>query len=384
MADQVPALQSFGEQGVSPFAQDDPLMKLNSLAQNPLLLQYVSALGGSMGGTVAKGLDKTNQQNISAQNYMKMLQKMMAGGAKVGMDADNTTIKMPTRDAHTIMGVQGDDIAGQAGGFGNDRSFAGGGTSATPQPTSVNNTIASILGGNVNPKPSPLGNFSASDLAGLTPQDISAALTGKFTQEKINQEGVNSQFDNAYKLAQINRLMEPTKEKTTAEIENYQYAVRGGYKGTFEEWKSVKDTTNQNDYRMARNDGYSGTFMEFLREKGEWGKTTINIGEKLDEKKAMNKLEGQLYFGKGDHIKELAVRKKSEDYQNTMFRLKMQDPEKAAAFESEDTVKFIEGRITGMGGKINKVAWDKDGKTMVWTVRWPSGDTEVIRHGIRD
>jgi hypothetical protein len=361
MADMVPILQAFGQQGQSSFAQPDQtnlLGQANTALQNPLLLQYISALGGSMGGTVAKGLDATNQQNIKAQSYMKMLQKMMAGGAKVGMDAESTTIKMPTKDAHTIMGVQGDEGTGQAGGFGNDRSFTGGGTSSTPQPKDPASVMGAVLGGNVNPTPSPLGNFSASDLAGLTPQDIASALTGKFTQEKITQEGVNSQFDNAYKLAQINRMNQPTEEKDTASIKDYEFAVKGGYKGSYPEWR-----------------------MELAK----MGGTHINIGEKVEEKKAMNKLEGQLYFGKGEHVKELAARKKSEDYQNTMFRLKMQDPVKADSFESEDTVKFIEDRITSMGGKrVENTVFDEDGKTMVWTVKWPSGDTEKIRYKIKD
>jgi hypothetical protein len=247
--------------------------------------------------------------------------------------------------------------------------------------------MAQNLSGNtvVNPPSSPLGDINANDLVGLTPENISGALAMKFTQDKITQESVNSQFDNALKSAQTSRLMEPTREKTTAEIENYQYAVRGGYKGTFEDWKNAAETTTIKDYEFAVKGGYKGSYPEWRMELAKMGGTHINIGEKVEEKKAMNKLEGQLYFGKGEHVKELAARKKSEDYQNTMFRLKMQDPVKADSFESEDTVKFIEDRITSMGGKlVENTVFDEDGKTMVWTVKWPSGDTEKIRYKIKD
>lgn len=383
MADMVPILQAFGQQGQSPFAQPDQtnlLGQANTALQNPLLLQYISALGGSMGGTVAKGLDATNQQNIKAQSYMKMLQKMMAGGAKVGMDAESTTIKMPTKDAHTIMGVQGDEGTGQAGGFGNDRSFVGGGTSSTPQPKDPASVMGAVLGGNVNPTPSPLGNFSASDLAGLTPQDIASALTGKFTQEKITQEGVNSQFDNAYKLAQINRMNQPTREKTTAEIENYQYAVKNGYKGTFEEWKNVSDTATQKDYEYAVKQGYTGSYKDWRLEIAKASATNVNIGDKVNQAEAMQDVKDRRYFSdpKGGLSKDI------EDHMNSMpvmmqtarHKLGTKEHSKVSAKIRED---YFKKKLADSGGEI--VSGKVVGKDSVWTIRWRDGKTSEVRYG---
>lgn len=389
MADQVPTLQAFGEQGQSPFAQPNQtnlLGQANTALQNPLLQQYLSALGGSMGGTVAKGLDKVNQQNISAQNYMKMLQKMMSGGAKVGMDSEKTTINMPTKDAQTIMsgGVQGDETAGQAGGFGNDRSMAGGGTTATPQPI---NPMAQVLGGNINPSASPLGNFSGSDLAGLTPQDISSALTGKLASDRIGQESINSVFDNMYKVAQVDRLMSP-EEKSTSDIKNYQYAVRnGGFKGTFEDWSKREDSSIE-QYKFAVSRGYDKSYPEWKLELARASATNINTNEKkLDYQVKEARQSGMVAMDEGKEVikaMDKAVDDNS-DFERRNFAIKnSKDPVKMKQYRENRRMAKAGAIQDFIGAGNGESTWSVDKKTGIATVivKWPNKEERTYTYNL--
>ncbi len=75
----------------------------NNLLKNKLLLQYLSGAGSALssGQPVAPALDQISQQNISSQNYAKLLQgilkdaaspdstsKVTFDGSKLKFDAD--------------------------------------------------------------------------------------------------------------------------------------------------------------------------------------------------------------------------------------------------------------------------------------------------------
>jgi hypothetical protein len=70
----------------------------------------------------------------------------------------------------------------------------------------------------------------------------------------------------------------------------------------------------------------------------------------------------------------------SEEVQNKLFAT---PPEQRGTQEAVERVQFIEQNIISRGGTISDIKFAEDGKTMVWTVEWPSGDTEEVKHVIR-
>jgi uncharacterized short protein YbdD (DUF466 family) len=405
MADLEPVMQEFNAQQQSPFANSvkpDFWSQASTALQNPLLQQYISALGGSMGGPVAKGLDPVNQQNIKSQNYMKMLQNMLKGGAKVGMDAENTTIKMPTRNAETIMGVQGDESAGQAGGFGNDRSLASGGTSATPQPQSPTSIVGSVLGGGVNPTASPLGNFTSSDLAGLTPQDISSALTGKLAVEKVDQESINSVYDNLYKYAHAMSITDrpldreyPIQVPGIGKVTESQFRALPEDIRSYSAYVSQSKAANPNDpvipfseFKTLNADTKSRYLDELMKDPDKFkaalklaqaGAPRIGTPEKLDLQERSQQVKDIGYFKTQDFIGDIDKYMTSDDVENHLMRFGPKTSGNTKRLQEEAAIKiqFINRRIENLGKVVDiKV----DGRTIVFKVNWNNGTTGEVRY----
>lgn len=348
----------------------------------PMLVQYLSAAGQDIGAgkPIGANVNAATQKNLAAQSQAKLLQKILAGGGKISMDGQKFNIT-----GHPDLLKEGGAMGGGSpAGTGASTAPGSSPEATTNAPQTGTSIMSQILQGNTTPNPtaSPLGGINANDLVGLTPENISGALAAKFTQDKIIQEQINSQYDNRLKQAQVDNLTSGGKD--TADIKNYQYAVKSGFKGTFEEWKNAAETASIKEYQFAVSQGYAKSYPEWKIEIAKAGGTHINLNdEKVELEKAKGKLAGQLYFGKGEHLKELATHKNSKEYRMKAFQF--DKPEERAKFEAEDTVKFMESQITGKKGTITSVKWgDKDQKTMVWTVKWPSGDTETISHAIRN
>ena len=168
------------------------------LINNPMFQQFLSAAGGAMDPKgLAGGLDRVNQQQISTKNFAQMLSQILGNaptGFKMSGDKDNFKINVPT----AALGEGG--FAGV--GIGNPGSYGGetgkpAGDTTTVQPYgpggggggegggSNNNMMAQLLGFTAS---SP-GNFSGADLAGLTVQDLTQALTGAIAVDSLAQRG---------------------------------------------------------------------------------------------------------------------------------------------------------------------------------------------------
>lgn len=71
---------------------------LSDLFQNKLFLQYLASAGGaiSAGQPVGPALNQVTQQSITAQNFSKLLAKVLGEGGKATINKEKTKIDMPT------------------------------------------------------------------------------------------------------------------------------------------------------------------------------------------------------------------------------------------------------------------------------------------------
>ena len=353
---------------------------LGSLMENKLLLQYMSGAGAdiSAGRPIGQNVNAITQQNISSQNFMKMLQKLLGKGVDFKSSADGKlTVSGEPGKVMELGGVEGAANAEQPSG--------------EPNPLS--------------PPPSPAMN--SADLAGLTPEMISQALQFKFGQEEFEQKKLSDVADITYKQA-LTRQAEATtaaatpsisipgtdikltnsqyidwyksanKDERTAAIKNFEYAQNKGYEGSFEEFQRESSTTHQKDFDRAKEDGYEGSFNEWMLEMAKAG--AITIGEITGRAEAKADVDAVKYFTDPKGLSsDVDKYMKSEEVQNQLFEAGF-DPEVKDLTTNEIKVKFIEDKIVSTGGSIEDVKF-VNGK-MSWTVKWPNGITETVSYGI--
>lgn len=345
----------------------------------PMLVQYLSAAGQDIGAgkPIGANVNAATQKNLAAQSQAKMLQKILAGGGKISMDGQKFNIT-----GHPDLLKEGGLVNDQPEqlGIGASTGNSSAANETTNAPQTGTSLMSQILQGNTSPNPtaSPLGNITANDLVGLTPENISGALALKQRQDAITQESINSQFDNLYKLAQAQNVAGNTRD--TAEIKNYQYAVKNGFKGTFEEWKNVTDTATQKDYEYAVKQGYKGSYHDWRLEIARAAGTNINIGDKVSQAEAMQDVKDRRYFSdpKGGLSKDI------EDYMASMpvmmqtarYKVGTKEHNRASATIREN---YFKKKLADAGGEI--VSGKVVGKDSVWTVRWRDGKTSEVRYG---
>jgi hypothetical protein len=359
---------------------------------NNLLWQYLSAAGMDIGAgkPIGANVNAVTQQQISSRNYVKLLQKLLENGGKMNIDKDNFSIKAPTN----ALGGSGGSPASQEMQDMADALSGGpmeGGSGPIPKvqaPSTTNNNsmntdlVKLLMGGSlgsINPSASPLGDLSGADLAGLTPNDISQALQFKFTKDELERRSIGEVLDYDAKMAKL------SKEKETNDITNYEYAVARGYTGSFEEFRRSTDTSKYNDYLKVKSEGYKGSYQDWLVEMATLARphTEINIGDKVETKKALAKVEGQTHFTSGEFTKDVEKFKSSDEYQNMLFKASIGGGDKGQAATTA-LGNYVQNLIESKGGNVQRVEWDQDGKTAVWTVKWESGDTTKVRYRVRD
>ena len=381
---------------------------LENLFQNKLFLQYLAGVGADLsafGADTGKGFQPTNinaitQQNIQSQNFIKMLQKFLGpDGSKMTIGADGIGMKL-TPDSSMFSDIlQGTGEGGVWKGL------------AAPWGTPKKLTESQGGAAAVNPFASsqPDMNISPADLAGLTPSDISTAMGIKLKKEEIGQKSVQDIFDMMYKgqlieesrhrvkvgtptiplpghpdilvtpsqLLDFEKLDKETKAAKVKEFEFAQSKEGGNFKGTFMEFQNAGDTVGMKDFKEAKRTGYPGkSYYDYKISMAKAG--AINLGAKLEEKKAISELGGQTYFD--DPKWSDNVEKATADYiKDTLWKLD------SAARDTEATeykVKLIEGKINAGGGQIVNAEIGKDGMG-IWTVKWPSGDTKKIKYKLK-
>jgi len=359
---------------------------MDNLLQNKLFLQYLSGAGGAMssGQPVGPALDQITQQNIGAQSkdklnkkYLEMLKQILEGGGDVKLGKDKTTINAPS----VMFGGLGSELANP------DYTNPGAGVKdiatslrgeAAPQYGQVNTNRTSF----VNPSASPLDDISGADLAGLTAADVSQALSGAVNVQELQEKRLTDIANMNYigqlskeSAARVRKMETPDVPKVTAAIENYEYAKRDGFKGTFSEWEKDAKTTHQKEFDQAKAEGYKGNFQEWLRDITALG-GGLSLGEKVAEHEAFADVKSKKYFTDPKGIAaDVDKYVNTEEVQNKLMPLAPAKRDRETVREKEN---FIVSKIVSAGGKI--VGSKIEGRTFVWTVKWPDGKTTEVRY----
>lgn len=374
---------------------------LEGLLQNKLFLQYLSGAGSALqqGQPIGPALDKITNQSISAQNYAKLLSKLLGSDESKGTFSNkglNLTIPASELKSGAFLG---DNPLGIL----STQTPTPTPTPAQPPSTFINPNQMGV----VNPfAGSPLRNISASDLAGLTTQDLSTILSGALSVEQLKQKKVSDVIDSMYKQAQIAKI-----EKGDPLDEDYPVMVPGMGRVSNRQWSSLpedekryalfvnkakqlgdQDIMSKEEFEVWTASMKPSERTKFLNdlikdpklmraEKSlrQAGATNISLDTKLTEKKAMSELGGQLYFNDPKWTSDLDKHMEKADFANV--------PGKGAEYvanvnkaKMREKINFIESKIIGGGGSI--VGVKKKGKMGIWTVKWPSGDIKEIRYGL--
>ena len=371
---------------------------MDNLLQNRLFLQYLSGAGGAMstGQPVGAALNDITQQNISAQSkaelnkrYMKILQEMMEG--KIPSKSKYTVSDMGLDvkiDRSALDNTQQDYVEPGVGNIATGlRAEAG----ATPQFGQMSTDRSNFL----NPSASPLDDISGADLAGLTAADVSQALSGAIGVQSLKQKTLTDIADESFRQKQFEsseafrvqqmkeseariEAMSLPKDERTAAVKNFEYAQSmkdGSFKGTFRDWEKDAKTTHQKEYNQAVKEGYEGNFHEWLRDITALG-GGLSLEEKITEKEAFADIKSKKYFTDPKGVAaDVDKYINTEDVQNKLFAL---DPAKRDRETVREKEKFIVSKITAAGGKI--VGSKVEGRTFVWSVKWPDGKTTEVRY----
>ena len=378
-------------------ASDNPLL---GLANNKLLLQYLSAAGQDIqaGRPLGANVNQVTQQNIAAQNYAKLLKKMLESGGKVSMDKDKVSINYPVNAADGAFNPLGS--SGQAGTPGlasGDRGTTGENLAKLNAP-STNAT----LGGNLsapNPSSSPL-DIPASDLAGLTPQDISDALGFRMKAEELGQQKIADAM--RYMVAQqklnqpetqypipvpgVGAVTETQWKELPAETRAYAAYVYQSKKAnptepvmSLTEFKKISPDT-QIQYLKALQDDPS--LMETALAVRRAGATNVTVGEKIGLKVEESKIIPRTAMNSGKLMEDIRRDESSEAFQNKLFRLQTTDPAAAKSFKVENRAARIQSIIDQGRGKQFDVKYDESTGIITFKVKWPNGDVEDYKYDL--
>ena len=401
---------------------------------NPAFIQALVGMGADLsahGANTDKGFQPTNlnastNQSIKANSFMKLMQNALSqDNSDLKLSKDGMTIKAGT-DSELLKAILG----GGSGGPANQNPPA-----STPSDQAA--APAATPTAQVPQMPNPFTvsqprlDTSSSALAGLTPQDIAAVMGMKQAQDTLKQQSYKDTVDAIYKQSQMqgNATAAPienaykdaltkkaladiendkaiyqvpgsdvklnakdwvayqklNKESQSAAVKNYEYAKSQGFTGDFVEFQDNAKTTHKKDYDEAVAGGYKGSFNNWMLEMAKAG--AINLGGKLEEKKAMSELEGQLYFSNPkwteDLNKQISNFVTKDLWEARDANGKLIEEKDRPLVIAKERVKYIEGKIDAGSGIIQSVTMDKDGKTMIWTVKWPSGDVKTIKQAVR-
>ena len=297
---------------------------LGSLFQNKLFLQYLSGAGADIasGKGLGPNVNAITQQNIQTQNMMKFMQQLLGpDGSKGTFSKAGVNLTIPKENAMVAGALQGGES-----------------DEAAPTSTPTQNTTPAapasipVQGGGSSVANPFSGNFSPSDLAGLTPQDLTAVFGMKASMEDSEADRIKEVLD---------RLEPSAREK-------YLRSLMADPK--------LKDIA-----------------IELARAGA------INLSDKVEEKKVLSELGGQTYFNNPKWVDDVQKQVATFDKDQAWLL-----PEKDRPLaRSKVVVRAVEDKIAAGNGTIKTVVMDKDNRTMVWTVQWPSGDIKTIKQAIR-
>lgn len=377
-----------------------------SMFDNKLFLQYLAAAGNdiSSGGGLGAGINAVTQQNISAQNFAKLLKTVLGpDGTKATLSNAGINLTVPKETALFKSMLGEGDVPFQAN-MSLDSAASAPIVPTQEKQVPTPNGGSPVLNPFVEGQPNTGLNVSGPDLAGLSPKDIASAIGLKQNQEELKSKTIAQIQDMAYKTSLMENIKSEIdtrtprfeipgvgkviakqyidwqklmQEKKPNEAKLYEYAIGQGFKGSFIDFENRTQTAHKKDYDEAVKSGYSGDFNTWMLSMAKAG--AINLGDKVAEKKAFSELQGQDYFNNPDWTKDIEKTVQAFDKEQAWLIPEEQRP----LARAKTKVKAIEDKISAGGGAVQKVVMDKDGKTMIWTVKWPTGDIKIVKQAVK-
>lgn len=379
------------------------------------ILQMLGAVGSDiLSDSGGKNTLGAMTQQLGAKNMQNLLQQMLAGGGKMTADSSGMKLNLPASFMSQALG--GTEKGGVWEGLASPWNPQG------PSSSQGGGSLASNPFGTQAPTEAEPSKGYTGSLAGLSADDIAKVVQLKMAQDKLAfereqlaNETPSKILDMMYKgqlmqesASRIEAAKEEeerkkpvftipgtdislnakeyldykkmTNETKSALIKDYEYAVKNqGYEGSLIDFKNEEETTHQKEYKEAVKGGYGGSFNDWLVAMRKAGATNIDLSTKLAETKAKAELGGQLYFEDPKWTKDVDTKVDAFN-KDQAWLIEEKDRPLATA---KVKIRAIEEKIIAGGGQVQGVNWGEDGKTMIWKVRWPSGDVKEIRYAVR-
>ena len=354
-----------------------------SLFSNPLVLQMMASTGASLDPEGPAGaIGRTTNQWIRSQSQMKMMQKLLGGGAKITMDKDKTNI---TGDSSLLDNLSMDQGAQDAVDIDDPEGFRNyinrvQSRRARPEPV-----------GRVNPFVSSQPDASLADLAGLRGEDINQAMQLMLGQRNIDRKTVADLYDALYKMGIIDvqgrqagtqRLIAERKQdeidRKLRERTPYKIAGQTVHLTPKEFAAANKNTAQYRNYlnTLDPNESPTGSGFEKYQETMSALSGGLDLEGKIEEREAFADVRSKKFFtDPKEFAREIDRYINSEEVQNRLFALEPGEREQALNTEKSSA---IASRITSAGGEI--VDRKKEGSIRIWVVKWPDGTTSEVRH----
>jgi hypothetical protein len=167
----------------------------------------------------------------------------------------------------------------------------------------------------LNPSPSPLG-VNAADLAGLTPENVSQALTGAIGAEELRRRSIADVAERVYTRAATERLRAQTEALTPritvpgTDIVLTESAFIDWYKAATKDERSAA----VKNYEYARGQGYKGSFQQWTTELAE--ASGKSIAEVIAQVTAVETVKDRLKVEKHDYFTDIEERLRKDEELN--------------------------------------------------------------------
>jgi len=272
-----------------------------SLFSNPLVLQMMASMGESLDPEGPAGaMGRVGKEWIRNQSQMKMMEKLLGGGAKIAMDGDKTSIT----GGSSLLGDLSVDVSETKEGKLTDpnafsnyiKKMQSQGVGAGAEPSRA-----------INPFVSSQPGTSLADLAGLRGEDINQAMQLMLGQRDISRKSVADIYDAMYKMG----ILREQQRLTTAQVGEKTPSIkvpgtdivltRKEYVDWYKAASKDQRTSAIKDYEYAVSQGYQDTFEDWATQMKKLGRTEINIGDIREKAMVTGKVKHQLKITEPGH-----------------------------------------------------------------------------------
>ena len=387
-------------------------MDLNNLASNKLLMQYLAAAGADIGAgnPIGQNVNAVTQQSIAAQSKAATNKKMMQALSR--MLGKGVDFKSDSEGAVTIKGDLENILSGGELGPKPDEGLELANTGSSEPGGSGVKWTTENMPQRFNPFSSEL---NANDMAGLSPQDISQSLSDaisvqnmKMNADQMKQKKITDTVDMIYKGALTDQAISSAEKNRAGEPldKSLPIEVPGIGKVTQRQWNSLP--TKDKEYALYRQSAINAgedpadilskpkfeslvptererflraamddpELMKSATELAKAGATTI--GDVIGRAGATADVKAQKYFTDPEGlVSDIDKYMNSKEVRSKLIQYS-DDPNKQEMETIRVKEKFIRGKITASGGDI--VDEKIEGRTFVFTVKWPDGHTSEVRY----